>query len=80
MNDAFVLDLAAALAARIAREISSDNETVWIERLYEIVLGRRPTSAETNVGLHFLAGQPNSEAWARFCHVVLCTNEFIYVE
>jgi hypothetical protein len=80
MNDAFVLDLAAALAERIAREISSDNETARVERLYEIVLGRWPTSAEVDVGLHFLAGQPNNEAWARFCHVVLCTNEFIYVE
>jgi len=80
MNDQFVLELAAALAERIAREAASDNDTVRIERLYEIALGRPPTAAEIEVGRHFLDCEPNKEAWARFCHVLLCTNEFIYVE
>ena len=80
MNDQFVLELADALAERIAHEAPSDNDAVRIKRLYEIALGRPPTPAEAEVGRLFLNCEPNKEAWARFCHVLLCTNEFIYVE
>jgi hypothetical protein len=80
MNDPFVIELADALAQRIGREIPGDNARQWIDRIYQIALGRSPTSEEVEVGLQLVGDGANAEAWSRYCHVVLCTNELVYVD
>ena len=50
MNDPFVIDLAAALAERVARETPTDSDPARIDCLYQIALGRRPTPAEIAIG------------------------------
>ncbi|HEV3343823.1 MAG TPA: DUF1553 domain-containing protein, partial [Pirellulales bacterium] len=80
MNDPFVLDLAAALAERIVREVSEEDDSRRIERLYQIVLGRSPTATEVEIGRRLLADSVGTDGWTRYCHVLLCTNEFVYVD
>jgi hypothetical protein len=80
MNDPFMLDLAEALADRVAADAASDNPTSRIERLYELALGRPPTTAELDVARRFFADSSDTRTFAMFCHMVLCTNEFIYVD
>jgi hypothetical protein len=80
MNDPFVVDLAAALSERILREVSEEDESRRIDRLYQIVLGRVPTVAEVEIGRRLLEESVGSDRWARYCHVMLCTNEFVYVD
>jgi hypothetical protein len=80
MNDPFVIELAGALARRVVSEAPGVGDVERIGRLYQIALGRPATGAEIEVGLQLLADQGTQDAWARYCHVVLCTNEFVYVD
>ena len=54
-----------------------------VKRAYRIALCRDPTAAELGDAMSFLKGQtgPAREAaLADFCQVLLCLNEFLYVE
>ncbi|HEX3147731.1 MAG TPA: DUF1553 domain-containing protein [Gemmataceae bacterium] len=79
LNDPFVNEMAVALAARVARESSTDPQA-RIEWLYALVLGRPPTSAELELGKQLLTQSDKAGAWERYCHLLLCANEFIYVD
>jgi len=79
-NDPFVIDLATALADRIAREAPDGGDRERIERLYQIAFGRGPTPAEVEIGLGLVTDPSVDNAWAGYCQVILCTNEFIYVD
>ena len=45
-----------------------------------MTLGRLPTEAEVEIGKQLLTEQTHSNAWAGYCRVVLCTNEFLFVD
>jgi len=60
-----------------------------IQRLYEKLYGRPPGSDEIKIGEAALAqgrieqkGKPDSEglAWEAYCQILLCANEFIYID
>jgi hypothetical protein len=78
LNDPFVGALARDLAARVAREAPTDDEA-RIHRLYVLTMGRPPTRTELDLGLRMLSARAGDH-WERYCLVVLCTNEFVYVE
>ncbi|MBS0201385.1 MAG: DUF1549 domain-containing protein [Planctomycetes bacterium] len=78
MNDPLVTDLAAAIAVRIADEAPEPRNR--IERLYQIALGRFPAPAEIEVGTAFLADQSDLDGWTRYCRLIVCTNEFLFVD
>jgi hypothetical protein len=93
MNDPLVAELAKGLAQRVAREVPPGDDRERIQRLYEITVGRPPTVAEVVVGLRFLRGKAeqakevemlalaaSAMEWARYCQLVICANEFIYVD
>jgi hypothetical protein len=79
LNDPLVRDLARALAARVARESPPDVEP-RIRRLYMLTLGRPPTRAELDVGTELLTPDRAAIPWERYCHLILCTNEFVYLD
>jgi Protein of unknown function (DUF1553)/Protein of unknown function (DUF1549)/Planctomycete cytochrome C len=79
LNDPLVNDLARALAARVLREAPADNEA-RVRRLYAIALGKPPTRAELNLGAKRLAQAGDPDALQRYCHLILCTNEFVYLD
>jgi hypothetical protein len=74
-NDPFVSGVARSLASRIAGGSSERR----IKELYILTLGRSPTKAEIELGLQQLR-IPSPDAFERYCLLVLCTNEFIYVD
>ncbi len=80
LNDPLVADLAQALAQRIAAEVPQAMPRERILRMYEITLGRPPTGEEVELGLQFLADPVEADAWIRYCHLIVCTNEFLYVD
>lgn len=80
LNDPFVMEMATALADRVVKEIPSLEQEARIERVYQIAIGRPPTTAEVDIARELLDSQPDADAWFGFCHMVLCTNEFIYVD
>jgi hypothetical protein len=80
MNDPLVTQLATALAQRIAREVAGGNDRQRILRLYEITLGRPPAESEIEIGLQLLADETVPNAWTGYCRLIVCTNEFIYLD
>ena len=79
LNDPFVLDLADALASRVAIERPEGDLQSRLERLHALLFGRLPTDEERTLAGQFLA-ESGSDGWARLCHLLLCSNEFIHVD
>ena len=79
LNDPFILDLADALAARVALDRPERDLQSRLERLHALLFGRLPTDEERTLAGQFLA-ESGSDGWARLCHLLLCSNEFIHVD
>ena len=79
LNDPFILDLADALAARVALDRPEGDFQSRLERLHALLFGRLPTDEERTLAGQFLA-ESGSDGWARLCHLLLCSNEFIHVD
>jgi hypothetical protein len=96
MNNDFVVAQAGALADRVlaasVAKAAADNPPAdapsrdrWcIQRLYELVYGRPVTDREVGVARELLAGRravsDEHAAWSAYCQVLLCANEFIYID
>jgi hypothetical protein len=72
-----VLDRAKQLAGRVAREGGAD-DAARIDWLYRSLFARGPEREELEVGKSLVA--PSSVGWQAYCHVLLCTNEFMYLD
>ncbi len=82
LNHPFVLEQARHLAERLWREASSD-DTARIEYAYRLLFGRSPTDDELAIARGVLsAGDANDPVavWADLAHVLLCSNEFVYLD
>jgi hypothetical protein len=78
MNDPFVLDKAAALASRVLAQRLPDDKA-RIDWLYQLLFSRHPKQNEIGVALSSLQ-QAGPDAWQQYCQLLLCTNEFTYVD
>ena len=74
LNASDVSAAAKALAARVQKEATSDEER--IANAYRLTLGRTPTAAEVRVSREFLADSPLNE----FCRALFNVNEFVYLD
>jgi hypothetical protein len=82
LNHDYVLAQANHLAARLAHE-EPCNETARIERAYLLLFSRpaRPDEIEICRDLLTRAGSKGSAAaWADLAHVLLCSNEFVFLD
>jgi mono/diheme cytochrome c family protein len=90
MNNANSRACARAFARRIAPESTTDLAQA-VRAAYLVAVARQPTAEELADGAAFVtaqaalygtAGKPDSRdlALADFCQVLLCLNEFVYVE
>jgi hypothetical protein len=77
LNDPFVSEQARSLAGRVVKEVSS-GQLDQIHKLYVLALGRPPTTAESTFAVRFLASEGST--WERYCHLVVCQNEFLYID
>jgi len=82
LNHPWLQEQAKHLAERLIRE-APENESSRIERAYQLLFGRRPSDEELVVAQTIVAGGeptvPNG-GWIDLAHVLLCSNEFIYVD
>ena len=69
MNNPFALENAEALAKRTPEK----DRIPW---LYRMLYGREPSDAEMKLG----QAAAESSSWADYCHVLLCANEFVYID
>ena len=85
-NGPFALESAGALAKRLLDE-SADGDSERITRAYKMLYGRPATADEVKIGEQFLAASRGTDgakadlrAWKEYAAVLLCANEFIYVD
>ncbi len=73
----------------LAKRLGDDSLEKAIEHIYQIALTREPTLDEAAEGLAFIKAQIDSYgkksearllALTDFCQVLMCLNEFVYVE
>lgn len=80
MNNPFVLDRAAALAQRVADQ-AGDGVEPRINLLYRLLYTRPPRAPEIAIGQNIIEQAGNGQrAWQLYAHVLLCGNEFIYID
>jgi hypothetical protein len=78
LNDKFVTAIARQLAARVVRQAPQGDEA-RMRFLYTLVLGRPPTRRELDIGIQLLSAEAGNSL-ERYCHLLLCTNEFLYLD
>jgi len=94
MNDKFMLDNADYLAERAGEMTGKDAPAAKkIEAAYLLALSRKPAAAEVKLGEEFLAKQrelyvganetplqAEAKSFASLAHMLLSSNEFLYVD
>ena len=87
LNDSFVLEQSRYFAERISKMARRDPETE-ITLAFQLALGRKPSAKETAWSRDFLTGEASrlasssasdEQPLASLCHVLLNTNEFLYI-
>ncbi|MCH7728633.1 MAG: DUF1553 domain-containing protein [Planctomycetes bacterium] len=95
INGPWTLSRARALASRLQRGQAAD-EKQTVTQAYRLVYGRKPNSSEVAAATAFLRDQakratpkigdktvstdPRTAALIDFCHVLLNSSEFLYVD
>lgn len=88
LNADFVRARAAAFARRLERE-AGPAEQKRLALAFQLAFGRPPRNDEQAAAQHFLAAQKQllarkkgeaRQVWTDFCHMLLASNAFLYVE
>jgi hypothetical protein len=81
LNNPFVLEMAEALAQSILAQEESDPQS-GIAALYLRLYSRPVDERERDIGLSVLSdtGKDPLENWRGYCQVLMCANEFLYVD
>jgi hypothetical protein len=79
LNDAFMGEVCRRVMAR-ADVLATPDTRDRIELLYQIVLARPASGQDLEDALAFLGETPGPGAWQRLAHVLLMTNEFVFID
>jgi mono/diheme cytochrome c family protein len=90
LNHPFAVAQAQALSRRAIQKGPAD-EAARIQWLYQVLYGRAATEREAKIGQAVLArgreqgrlagaGPSPEQVWEPYCQILLCANEFIYVD
>ncbi len=78
LNNPFVLEQARAFADRVRREAPTTGAR--IDRAYRLAYGRPATGEEAAVGSGVVGGSEDPATWTAYAHILLCGNEFLFVD
>lgn len=82
LNGDFALERGKHLAAALHQRCGGD-EVRMIAQGYRLAWGRRPRAEEIQLARRFLRTRSEARrraAFADFCHALLCTNEFLFLD
>lgn len=82
MNSPFVTEQAKALAGR-SEVVEAKTSTQKVEALYKLALGRRPSTAESELAIEFVGTEEAKSGfgpWEQLAQVLLLSNEFAFVD
>lgn len=77
LNSDFVQDRAAKFAEQVAK---IENPSEKIKALYHRAYGREPEVSEISAALKYVGTRPGAEPWKELAHVLLASNEFLFVD
>jgi hypothetical protein len=76
MNDSFVIDAAKSISSRANNKGKVDERIDWV---FQLLYARQPTDDERQWAREYLESVADEQAWTYY-QVLLCANEFIYVD
>jgi hypothetical protein len=80
INGDWPLKRASAFAARLRHDTGTSDPATLVEAAYRLAYGRRPDLTELKAAVEFLQSGESKEKLIDFCHVLLNSNEFLYVD
>lgn len=83
LNNSFTLAQAQHLAERLIREVPNDTpnaETSRIQHAYRWLFSRSPSEEEIGIARQLVGPASANAGWSDLTHVLLCSNEFIYID
>ena len=51
-----------------------------MRRAYALLFNRPPTAREQSLAAAFVGDRPDADAWGRYAHVLLGSNEFLFID
>ena len=79
LNGPLLREQAIALAQRLAVDEPAGGAT-RVRRAYDLLFNREPTERELKLALAFLGEKPDADTWSRYAHVLLSSNEFLFID
>jgi len=84
LNSPFVMAQIKALTQRVVKEAPADDKG-RVQWLYQLLYNRPAGNEEIQLGLRALAQaragtKDNDLPWEEYCQVLICANEFVYVD
>jgi hypothetical protein len=79
LNGPLLRQEAVLLAKRLEKDVPAGGEA-RIRRMYGVLFSRMPTERERVLGITYLGEKPTTEAWSRYAHVLLGSNEFLFID
>jgi hypothetical protein len=76
LNNKDVIALAGQVAQRAEKLAKSNDTRARVASAYRLLFCRTPTDAEMQHATRFL----QSQSFARYCHALICTSEFVYLD
>ena len=79
LNGPLLRQEAALLAQRLGADVPAGGEA-RVRRAHALLFNRPPTERELKLALAFLGDKPTAGDWSRYAHVLLASNEFLFVD
>ncbi len=89
LNDRFMFEQAEFMAERVLARVPADDRAAQVHEAFRLALARLPDAQELQWAQDLLAyhaqrlgadsGRSARPSLARLCHMLLCSNEFLYV-
>jgi hypothetical protein len=82
LNSPLLNELGKALSERLAREVP-DDPVARIKSAHRLLFGRDATDDEIRLALDYMNGSSDGgagAAWVQYCHALLASNEFQFVD
>jgi hypothetical protein len=78
LNNPFAIEAAKGFAQRILRESKTKGDR--LDQCYRLAFGRPPSAQELAIAETFVGSDNDLQKWSTFLHVLICGNEFLFVD
>jgi len=79
LNGPLLREQSVGLARRLEADVPAGGKA-RVQRTYNLLFNREPTDKEVKLALAFLGDKPDAAAWSRYAHVLLGSNEFLFID